>query len=85
MTHVDISPASEQLRDLLNRVELGETVALADQGRPVARIIPIPTRTSIDRDNIAHAAREMLAYRAEQRRTLGDLTVREMIDEGRRF
>jgi prevent-host-death family protein len=40
--------AKEQLSELVRRAESGDDVVLTRHGRPVVRLVPIPTRPSAD-------------------------------------
>ena len=44
MTMVNVYEAKTQLSQLLNRVERGEEITIARNGRPVARLVPMTTR-----------------------------------------
>lgn len=71
--------AKTRLAELLRRVESGERIRITRNGRPVADLVPADPRT----DSPPHRAVEaLLEFRSG--RTLGeDLTVRDLIDEGR--
>lgn len=72
--------AKTHLSKLLAAVEAGETVVITKHGREIAHLTPPPPRTL--------TTAEALEKLAELRKglTLGpDITVRELIDEGRRF
>jgi prevent-host-death family protein len=72
--------AKTHLPRLLNEVEQGATITITRHGRPVAKLIPADTPSAEDR----HAAIEaMRSFHKEYQFTLGGLSVREMIDEGR--
>ena len=74
--------AKTHLAQLLERVANGEEFTITRHGKPVARLVPAGESRPVP--NIRHAIEEMRVFR--QRQTLGaDLTVREMIDEGRRY
>ncbi|MCB8876349.1 type II toxin-antitoxin system Phd/YefM family antitoxin [Acidisoma silvae] len=72
---------SEQIQDLLTRVEQGEAVTITRDGKPVARLVPLPP--PFDRDK-AKAAADGLREMSKGVR-LNGLTIRELIDEGRRY
>jgi len=57
----------------------GETIIVTKSGMPVAQICPLPPAD----DSTSDAERAMEELLAEPS-TLGGLTVRELIDEGRR-
>jgi prevent-host-death family protein len=44
--HVNTHEAKTQLSRLLKRVALGEEITIANRGRAVARLVPIPTKES---------------------------------------
>lgn len=70
--------AKTHLPRLLDEVEDGATITITKHGRPVARLVPISARTSAP----DAAVDALLANRVGTRR--GKVTVRRMIDEGRR-
>lgn len=41
MTRFSIAEAQRQLTDLVERVHEGETILLVDEGRPVAKLVPV--------------------------------------------
>jgi prevent-host-death family protein len=79
MLEVGAFEAKTHLSHLLDQVERGETVTITRHGKPVARLIPI---TGSSRDERRRAITELKDLRAGQ--TLGGLSVRELIDQGRR-
>lgn len=42
MTVVSTNEAKDQLAELLRRVEAGEDIVIARDGKPVARLVPLP-------------------------------------------
>lgn len=78
MRQVGVYEAKTQLPRLLDDVERGETITITRHGRPVARLVPIRGRRRSVRDVIE----ALEAFR--QGHTLGDITIRELIEEGRR-
>jgi prevent-host-death family protein len=79
MPEVGASEAKTHLSQLLDRVERGETITTTRHGRPVARLIPI---AGSSQDERRRAIAELKELRAGQ--TLDGLSVRELIDQGRR-
>ncbi len=72
--------AKTHLPRLLDEVSRGEEITITRHGVPVARLVPInPAR---HRD-VKETIRQLKEFR--KGRTLGGLTIREMIEEGRRF
>lgn len=72
--------AKTHLAELLDRVERGERVTITRHGRPVAVLVPppgVPDRTA------AEAVDALLVLRAGRRLGKG-LSVRDLIEEGRR-
>jgi prevent-host-death family protein len=73
--------AKTHLPALLERVARGERITITRHGKPVARLVPVePAETPDVRAVVA----EMLAYRDRQNRTLGGISTRELVEEGRR-
>lgn len=78
MKQIGVYEAKTQLPRLLDEVERGESVTITRHGRPVARLVPVGGR----RRSVREAIEAIEAFR--QGHTLGDLTIRELIEEGRR-
>ena len=75
--------AKTHLASLLDRVSRGESITITRRGKPVARLVPVPPEP--DRD-FAKAVREMLELRDRSGPVLGDdVTIRDLIEEGRRI
>ena len=70
--------AKTQLSRLLGEVEQGETITITRHGRPIARLVPIHGRQRSVQEAIA-AIREF-----RKGHTLGDVSIKELIEEGRR-
>ena len=79
MKQVGVYEAKTKLAGLLDEVERGETVTITRHGRPVARLVPIEKRKRSVGEAI-DAIREL-----RKGNILGDITIRELIEEGRRF
>jgi prevent-host-death family protein len=71
--------AKTHLSRILDEVEQGESFTISKHGRPVAVLMPLAAPTSPART--AEVIARLRRYR--QGRTLGDVTVRELIDDGR--
>jgi prevent-host-death family protein len=81
MESVGSYEAKTHLPRLLSRVEKGETITITRRGRPIARLVPAGEETR----DVAAVVEEMLAERDRRGPVLGeDLSVRELIEEGRR-
>jgi prevent-host-death family protein len=71
--------AKTHLSRLLDEVAEGETITITKHGVPVALLVPsVATGTSSARDAVAG----LRAFRSQHR--LRGVTIRELIDEGRR-
>jgi prevent-host-death family protein len=79
MRTVGAYEAKTHLSQLIEEVTRGGQVAITKNGTPVALLIPVPSTQKPD-------AREVIRQLQEFRRgiTLGGISVREMIEEGRR-
>ena len=82
MTLIGSYEAKTHLPELLERVERGEKILITRRGQPVALLTQPPERATQD---VRQVVEDMLAYRDRKKRTIGKLTIREMIAEGRRF
>jgi prevent-host-death family protein len=75
--------AKTHLPQLLERVEHGETITITRHGKPVARLVPAVATTP--RPEVAAIIAAMRAFQEEEGPTLGGkITIRDLIDEGRR-
>ncbi|HEX3527015.1 MAG TPA: type II toxin-antitoxin system prevent-host-death family antitoxin [Thermoanaerobaculia bacterium] len=79
MRTVGAYEAKTHLSQLIEEVTRGQQVAITKNGLPVALLVPVPSMQKPD-------VREVISQLRELRRgiTLGDLSLREMIEEGRR-
>ena len=80
MHEIGAFEAKNKLSALLDRVEQGEEITITRRGKPVARLVPAVG--AFDHDK-AHRAIEGL-LETSRGVTLGGLTIRELIEEGRR-
>jgi prevent-host-death family protein len=82
MTTVGSFEAQNLLPQLLARVARGEEFLITEGGKPVAKLVP---SRAAEHPDVKRVIEEFKAYSSRQARSLGDLTFREMIDEGRRY
>lgn len=77
MKKVGIYEAKTHLARILDEVERGETITITRHGRPIAKLSPI--------DVMKRPVAEVIAdIRANRKgRTLGGLSIKELIEEGR--
>lgn len=81
MKSVGCYEAKTHLPRLLSQVEKGETITITKRGKPIAVLTPVQQAPHPD---LKAVIEEMLAFRDQQGPLLGDdLTVRELIKEGR--
>jgi prevent-host-death family protein len=80
MSEIGAFEAKTHLPRLLERVQKGERFVITKHGHPVAELIPFRERHS---DTIRAAIDDLKAF--QQTHGLGGLSVREMIEEGRRY
>jgi prevent-host-death family protein len=72
--------AKTHFSQLLARAEKGERVTITKHGRAVAQLIPIAPAKKMSRDE---AILRLRAFREEHK--LEGITIRELIDEGRKW
>ena len=83
MTTMGFYEARTHLSELLDHVAKGKKVLITRRGKPAALLSPPPKEGQRD---VHQVVRKMLAFRDREGPTLGgQLTLRELIDEGRRF
>jgi len=79
MHKVGAFEAKTHLSKLLDRVAKGERIAIEKHGVPVAVLQPFDLQK---RMSVSEAIEALKCFSAEH--SLGDITIRELIDEGRR-
>jgi len=72
--------AKTHLPRLLDEVAHGETITITKHGVPVAMLVPPPAAQRPDPGAIIAAIREL-----RKGITLGDLSIRDLIEDGRRW
>jgi prevent-host-death family protein len=83
MTTIGFYEARTHLSELLDRVAKGKKVLITRRGKPAALIGPPPRQRQRD---VRQVVEEMLAFRDREGPTLGgQVTIRELIYQGRRF
>jgi len=80
ITTVGAYEAKTHLPELLRRVEKGERITITKHGHPVAELVPASDER---RQRVAESIAKLEKLR--EGRKLGDMTIRQLIDEGRRF
>lgn len=80
MVSVGSYEAKTCLSKLLERVQKGEKITITKHGHPVALLISPPEQK---KSNVKDVIEELKT--TSKGRSLGDISIREMIEEGRRF
>jgi len=79
MKQVGVYAAKTNLPRLIEEVERGETVTITRHGKPVARLVPVDR----SREDVSALIETILEER--EGRSLGGLTIKELINEGRKY
>jgi prevent-host-death family protein len=72
--------AKTHLPSLIARVAKGEQITITKHGVPVAKLVPVETSGKRDRGEVIEELR-----RIRKGKTLGGISIRELIEDGRRF
>lgn len=80
MSEIDVFEARTHLPRLLQRVQGGERFVIARHDRPAAELIPC---RGVDKDQVRTAIENLEELRKSH--NLGGLSIRELIEEGRRY
>ena len=80
MKTVGAFEAKTHLNELLQRASKGETIQITRRGTPVAKLSPPDSSQKEDTRSLAASIR-----RLRRGAILGKLSIRELIDEGRRY
>ena len=82
MRQIGSYEAKTHLPEILDRVAAGEKIVITKRGKPVALLVPIES----DEKSVSVVIEDMLRIRDKQGPKLGrNLTIRKLIDEGRRY
>jgi antitoxin (DNA-binding transcriptional repressor) of toxin-antitoxin stability system len=83
MTTMGFYEARTHLSELLDHVAKGKKVLITRHGKPAALLGPPPKR---GRRDVRQVVQDMLAFRDREGPTLGgQVSIRQLIEEGRRF
>ena len=82
-TEFAVVDAKARFSELLARAEAGEEIVIRRHGKAVAKLVPAKRESTLAERIKAHE--DYVAWRKEHGPRLGpDLTIRQLIDEGRR-
>ncbi|MGZ8284369.1 MAG: type II toxin-antitoxin system Phd/YefM family antitoxin [Allosphingosinicella sp.] len=83
-TEFGSADAKAHFSELLARVEAGETITIRRHGRPVAKLVPV--KRELTPEERRKSWDEWREIRRKNNITLGpDLTIKQLIEEGRRY
>ena len=80
MTEVGVYEAKTHLPKLLARVARSERITITKHGAPVAMLVPVEEKPRRDVEKVIE---QIKAF--SKRHKLGNLTIWQLIEEGRRF
>jgi prevent-host-death family protein len=80
MRMVEVSKVKTDWNGLLKRVSKGETIRITRRGVPVAKLVPLE---KIEKKNLKKIVQEIRELRKGA--TLEGITIRELINDGRRY
>lgn len=81
MSTVGTFDAKTHLSELLDRVANGDEITITRNGKPIARLVPVDAASASERREVARRI-----DKARRGVKLGPgLTLRKLIDEGRRY
>jgi prevent-host-death family protein len=85
MTSVGAFDAKTHLNELLQRASKGETIRITRRGVPVAKLVPPDDGEKKDARQLADSIRELRIGVKLGKTSLEKVTIRELIDDGRRY
>jgi prevent-host-death family protein len=82
MKSIGVYEARTHWSEMLDRVARGEEIAITRHGTPIAKLVPHSGQSKVSvEDPIA----ELREFRRKYKHRLRGLTIKQMIEEGRRF
>lgn len=80
MKSVGAFEAKTRLNELVRRVSDGESIRITRRGVPIAKLVALENK---GKEDVVKAVRELREIR--KKLSLGGLSIRKLIDEGRRY
>lgn len=85
-TEFGVADAKARLSELLDRAEAGEEIVIRRHGKPVAKLVRVVSAKTLSPEERLRAHQEWIAWRnAHGPRLAPGETVKDLIEEGRRF
>jgi prevent-host-death family protein len=81
MKHIGSYEAKTHLSQLLDDVEAGQSVVITRNGRPAARLVPVTG----DGADAKTAIMELKAFGEAHRASLKGVSIRSLIEDGRKY
>ena len=82
MKSIGVYEARTHWSEMLDRVAKGEEIAITRHGAPIAKLVPHNGQSKI---SVQDAIAELREFKRKYKHRLRGLTVKQMIEEGRRF
>lgn len=83
--HFGTYEAKTKLSELLDLVEKGEEVVITRHGKPIAKLVKPEIESDEERKVRARQAVQRIKELRETIKPLGDISIGDIINEGRRF
>lgn len=80
MVEIGAYDAKTRLSELLEKVREGASFTITRHGQPIAELRPVGGRSALEKKALLNRMQ-----RFQSAHSLGEATVRDLIDEGRRF
>jgi prevent-host-death family protein len=81
MQTVGAYQAKTHLAELLDRVAKGESITITKHGKAIAQLVPAQE----EKPDVRKVIDDMLEFRDKANITLDGISIRELIEEGRRY
>jgi len=85
MEEVGILEARNNFSALVERAEKGENVIITRHGKPVVKMVAVELEDEEERRERAREAVEAIWEMRKEVKPLGDVTIKDLINEGRKY